>query len=80
MLNYPITIWSWNAFSNLLDKTNIDKQGINISELNLYDSLSLSGSEIPRIAISRFFALLESKNSESIVMPIIFDFPNLDMT
>ena len=69
-----------NAFSNLLDKTNIDKQGINISELNLYDSLSLSGSEIPRIAISRFFALLESKNSESIVMPIIFDFPNLDMT
>lgn len=69
-----------SAFSNLLDITNIDKQGINISALNLYDSFSLSGSEIPRIAISRFFALLESKTDESIVMPIIFDFPNLDMT
>lgn len=69
-----------NAFSELLDVTNVDKQGINISELNLYDACSLSGSEIPRIAISRFFALLESKNDESIVMPIIFDFPNLDMT
>ena len=69
-----------NAFSNLLDITNVDKQGINISEINLYDACSLSGSEIPRIAISRFFALLESKNDESIVMPIIFDFPNLDMT
>ena len=69
-----------NVFSELLDITNIDKQGINISKLNLYDSFSLSGSEIPRIAISRFFALLESKNNESIVMPIIFDFPNLDMT
>ena len=40
----------------------------------------MSGSEIPRIAISRFFALLESKSADSIVMPIIFDFPNLDMT
>ncbi len=69
-----------SAFSNLLDITNIDKQGINISAINLYDSFSLSGSEIPRIAISRFFALLESKNADSIVMPIIFDFPNLDMT
>ena len=69
-----------SAFSNLLNITNIDKQGINLSALNLYDSFSLSGSEIPRIAISRFFALLESKNADSIVMPIIFDFPNLDMT
>lgn len=48
--------------------------------MNLYDSLHLSGSEIPRVAISRFFSLLESKTADSIVMPIIFDFPNLDMT
>ena len=68
------------AFSVLLDATNISKQGIDINSLNLYDSITLSGSEIPRVAISRFFALLESKNESSIVMPIIFDFPNLDMT
>lgn len=68
------------AFSVLLDATNISKQGIDINALNLYDSITLSGSEIPRVAISRFFALLESKNESSIVMPIIFDFPNLDMT
>lgn len=68
------------AFSILLDATNISKNGIDINSLNLYDTISLSGSEIPRVAISRFFALLESKNESSIVMPIIFDFPNLDMT
>lgn len=68
------------AFSVLLDSTNISKQGIDINALNLYDTISLSGSEIPRVAISRFFALLESKNENSIVMPIVFDFPNLDMT
>ena len=68
------------AFSVLLDATNISKQGIDINSLNLYDTITLSGSEIPRVAISRFFALLESKNQSSIVMPIIFDFPNLDMT
>lgn len=68
------------AFGNLLDATNINTDGINLQALNLYDSVSLSGSEIPRVAISRFFALLESKAEDSIVMPIIFDFPNLDMT
>ena len=68
------------SFSYLLDITNVDKHGIDIASLNLYDSVTLSGSEIPRVAISRFFALLESKNKDSIVMPIIFDFPNLDMT
>ena len=69
-----------NSFSALLDATNINTEGIDLQSLNLYDSVNLSGSEIPRVAISRFFALLESKSADSIVMPIIFDFPNLDMT
>lgn len=69
-----------NSFSMLLDATNINTEGIDLQSLNLYDSVNLSGSEIPRVAISRFFALLESKSADSIVMPIIFDFPNLDMT
>lgn len=68
-----------NAFSSLLDTTNVSKSGIDLNKINLYQSFSLSGSESPRIAISRFFAFLESKNKESIVMPIIFDFPNIDM-
>lgn len=68
------------SFSALLDSTNINTDGIDLQGLNLYDSVNLSGSEIPRVAISRFFALLESKAADSIVMPIIFDFPNLDMT
>mgnify|MGYP001232206958 CR=1 FL=1 len=68
------------SFASLLNATNISTDGLDISSLNLYDSLHLSGSEIPRVAISRFFSLLESKTAESIVMPIIFDFPNLDMT
>lgn len=67
-------------FASLLNSTNINTDGIDLSSLSLYDSVSLSGSEIPRVAISRFFALLESKSEDSIVMPIIFDFPNLDMT
>ena len=69
-----------NSFSALLEATNINTEGIDLQSLNLYDSVNLSGSEIPRVAISRFFALLESKSANSIVMPIIFDFPNLDMT
>ena len=69
-----------SAFVTLLNATNISTDGLDISSLNLYDSLHLSGSEIPRVAISRFFSLLESKTADSIVMPIIFDFPNLDMT
>ena len=69
-----------NSFFALLDSTNINTEGIDLQSLNLYDSVNLSGSEIPRVAISRFFALLESKSADSIVMPIIFDFPNLDMT
>lgn len=68
------------SFSTLLDATNINTEDIDLQSLNLYDSVNLSGSEIPRVAISRFFALLESKAADSIVMPIIFDFPNLDMT
>ncbi len=68
------------SFSNLLDITNINKSQIDINSLGLYESISLSGSEIPRVAISRFFALLETKEDNSIIMPIIFDFPNLDMT
>ncbi len=68
------------SFSNLLDVTNINKSQIDINSLGLYESISLSGSEIPRVAISRFFALLETKEDNSIIMPIIFDFPNLDMT
>lgn len=68
------------SFSALLNATNISTAGIDISTLGLYDTLHLSGSEIPRVAISRFFALLESRESDSIIMPIIFDFPNLDMT
>lgn len=68
------------SFSALLNATNISTTGINISTLGLYDTLHLSGSEIPRVAISRFFALLESRDANSIIMPIIFDFPNLDMT
>lgn len=67
------------SFSTLLDATNVNTAGIDLQSLNLYDTVSLSGSEIPRVAISRFFALLESKSEDSIVMPIIFDFPNLDM-
>lgn len=54
--------------------------GIDLHGKGLFDSISLGGSEIPRVAIAKFFALLESKNDNSIVMPIIFDFPNLDMT
>lgn len=69
-----------NSFSALLDATNINTEGIDLQALDLYESVNLSGSEIPRVAISRFFALLESKSDDSIVMPIIFDFPNLDMT
>lgn len=68
------------SFAELLDATNINTDGIDIQSLSLYDLLNLSGSEIPRVAISRFFALLESKSENSITMPIIFDFPNLDMT
>ena len=68
------------SFSTLLDATNISTTGIDISKLELYDTITLSGSEIPRVAISKFFALLESRSSDSIIMPIIFDFPNLDMT
>lgn len=68
------------SFSELLKATNINTEGIDLSKLDLYESINLSGSEIPRVAISRFFALLESKAADSIVMPIIFDFPNLDMT
>lgn len=68
------------SFAELLDATNINTDGIDIQSLNLYDFINLSGSEIPRVAISRFFALLESKSKNSITMPIIFDFPNLDMT
>ena len=68
------------SFSALLEATNISTAGIDISDLRLYDTLHLSGSEIPRVAISRFFALLETRNEDSIIMPIIFDFPNLDMT
>lgn len=68
------------SFSTLLDATNISTTGIDISKLGLYDTITLSGSEIPRVAISKFFALLESRSSDSIIMPIIFDFPNLDMT
>lgn len=67
------------AFEKLLKDTNIDTRGVDIQSLGLYDTINLSGSEIPRVAISRFFAMLESKAEESIVMPIIFDFPNLDM-
>lgn len=68
------------SFSTLLDATNISTAGIDLSKLGLYETITLSGSEIPRVAISKFFALLESKSSDSIAMPIIFDFPNLDMT
>ena len=68
-----------SSFCTLLDATNVNTTGIDLQTLNLYDTVSLSGSEIPRVAISRFFALLESKAEDSIVMPIIFDFPNLDM-
>ena len=68
------------SFSTLLDATNISTTGIDISKLGLYDTITLSGSEIPRVAISKFFALLESRSSDSIIIPIIFDFPNLDMT
>ena len=69
-----------HSFSTLLNATNINTDGIDLQSLDLYDSVNLSGSEIPRVAISKFFALLESKAVDSIVMPIIFDFPNLDMT
>lgn len=68
------------SFSTLLTATNISTTGIDISKLGLYDTITLSGSEIPRVAIAKFFALLESRSSDSIIMPIIFDFPNLDMT
>ena len=68
------------SFGMLLNATNVNTDGIDISDVSLYGTLNLSGSEIPRVAISRFFALLESKSDDSIVMPIIFDFPNLDMT
>ena len=68
------------SFAELLKATNINTEGVDIGKLGLYETIHLSGSEIPRVAISRFFALLESKSSDSIIMPIIFDFPNLDMT
>lgn len=69
-----------SSFLELLCATNVNTDGVNIQKLDLNESVQLSGSEIPRVAISRFFALLESKSADSIVMPIIFDFPNLDMT
>ena len=68
------------AFSFLLDATNVSKHELDLQNLSLYESVNLSGSEIPRVAIAKFFALLESKSTDSIVMPIIFDFPNIDMT
>ncbi len=68
------------AYASLLQETNINKKHLNFESISLYKSFSLGGSEIPRLAISRFFALLECKSQNSIVMPIIFDFPNLDMT
>lgn len=68
------------AFSHLLDAANVSKHELDLQNLCLYESVNLSGSEIPRVAISKFFALLESKFADSIVMPIIFDFPNIDMT
>lgn len=68
------------SFSELLNATNVNISDIDFQKLDLYDPVTLSGSEVPRVAISRFFALLESKSNDSIVMPIIFDFPNLDMT
>lgn len=68
------------AFAYLLDAANVSKHGLNLQDLSLYESVNLSGSEIPRVAIAKFFALLESKSTDSIVMPIIFDFPNIDMT
>ena len=67
------------SFCTLLNATNVNTTGIDLQSLKLYDTVSMSGSEIPRVAISRFFALLESKTEDSIVMPIIFNFPNLDM-
>lgn len=67
-------------FSNLLNEANVHSENIDLKNLSLYQTVNLSGSEIPRVAIARFFALLESKEAGNIVMPIMFDFPNLDMT
>ena len=67
-------------FSGLLSEANVQGDNIDLSNLTLYQTVKLSGSEIPRVAIARFFALLESKEAGSVIMPIIFDFPNLDMT
>ena len=68
------------VFSSLLSEANVQEDNIDLSNLSLYQTVKLSGSEIPRVAISRFFALLESKENNSVIMPIMFDFPNLDMT
>ena len=68
-----------SSFTNILKETNVSLDGLDMKDIKLHGKFSLGGSEIPRIAISRFFALLESKDDNSISMPIIFDFPNLDM-
>lgn len=68
-----------NSFASILKSTNVSLNELNLNGIKLSQMPTLGGSEIPRVAISRFFALLESKANDSIGMPIIFDFPNLDM-
>ena len=67
-------------FAELLTEANVHIDNIALKDLSLYQTVKLSGSEIPRVDIARFFAFLESKEVGSVIMPIIFDFPNLDMT
>lgn len=67
-------------YKELLTNLNVSLDDLDFSKTRLYESVKLSGSEIPRLAISKFIAYLRCKTNESIDMPILVDFPNLDLT
>ena len=65
-------------FIKLARETNIHLDDIPVEKIAINKNFKLSGSEVPRFAISKFLAFLDTKD-ETINMPVIFDFPNLDM-
>ena len=69
-----------SEYKKLLEDLNINIEDLDLTKVKLYQSVSLSGSEIPRLAISKFIAYLRCKNDKSVGLPIMVDFPNLDLT
>lgn len=67
-------------YKRLLEKLNVNLEALDLSTVRLYQSVKLSGSEIPRLAISKYIAYLKCKNDASVGLPIMVDFPNLDLT